>query len=118
MYELGGKDRTFNRSDRTHGYVFVYVQIDCTNLCLRVRCDLLLDFARTLELLLDGSVHPPLIATPDELRATQPGIIGDFSARDTNLHPAPHTSRPHLEHDGGTSSFLPLPCIEGGRLVP
>jgi hypothetical protein len=85
---------------------------------LCVRRDLFLDLWGTLELLFDGSVQPPLVATTNKRGACHFDTIGDFSASNTNLDPAPNTSRPHLEQNGGTSPFLPLTCIEGSGFVP
>ena len=98
--------------------MLVEIEIDRADLCLCVGRNVFLDFARTLELLFDGSMQPPLIAFSNELWASHLDTIWDFTASDTNLDPAPNTSRPHLDHDGGTSPLFPEACIERGRLIP
>ena len=98
--------------------MLVEIEIDRADLCLCVGRNVFLDFARTLELLFDGSMQPLLIAAPDKLGTSYLDTSGDVSASDTNFEPAPHTSRPHFDHDKGTSPLFPQTCIERGRLVP
>ena len=118
MNERGGKDRTFNCLDGAYGDVFSEIEIDCTNLCVCVGGDLLLDFAWTLELLLYRSMEPPLIALSDERGAASLETSWQIAASRANLDPTPAGPRPDFDEDAACGPFLPHACIERSRLIP
>ena len=116
--EAGGKDRTFNGLDGAAGKMFPHVQINGTDLCVRVGRELLLHLWWTGKLLPDGRMQLPRFAMPHELRAARFCIGWQLSAGDAHLQPAPTRAGPDLEHHAALCAFFPLPGIERSGLVP
>ena len=68
--EAGGEDRTFNRLDGTDCEMVVEIEINSTDPGGLVGRDLSHDLLRCLECLLDGCMQIPLVAPPNEGRAS------------------------------------------------
>lgn len=115
--EAGREDRTFSSLNGAYSNRPIEVQIDGTNLRLRMG-ELVCDFERRRKALLHRRMQPPAPSMLYQRRTACQGSLRQSPARETDLEPGPAGPGPCFDDHAPLGAVLPHPRVERRRFVP